>query len=128
MKPTVLLFAFNDAEKREKIARTLLPLKLRIKKIEKNDYCQPLGALLGITEEAVMEAYQGPDLPHEMMLIAGCDDPQIHALLGALRKAGIPKIQRKAVLTENNQFWNALELFEELDQEYEYFRQQEENK
>lgn len=128
MKPTVLLFAFNYADKREKIARTLLPLKLRIKRIEKSDYNQPLGVLLGIVEDAAVEAYQGADLPNEMMLIAGCDDQQIHALLDALRKAGIPKIHRKAVLTENNQYWDALELYEELDQEYEYFRQQEGNK
>jgi hypothetical protein len=126
MKPTVLLFAFQDAEKREKMARALLPLKLRIKKINKSDYHQPLGALLGIAaEEPAIAAYQGPDLPHEMMLIAGCSDPQIHALLDALRNAGIPRIHHKAVLTENNQYWNALELYEELNQEYEYFRQQE---
>lgn len=124
MKPTVLLFAFNDADKREKIARALLPLKMRIKKINKSDYLQTLGTLLGIAEEENAEEYQGPDLPHEMMLIAGCNDPQIQTLLDALRKAGIPKIHHKAVLTENNQYWNALELYEELNQEYEYFQQQ----
>ncbi len=126
MKPTVLLFAFHDAEKREKIARALLPLKLRVKKIDKSDYHQPLGALLEMAEkDAASPAYQGPELPHEMLLIAGCSDPQIHALLDALRSAGIPRIHHKAVLTENNQYWNALELYDELNQEYEYFRQQE---
>jgi len=125
MKPTVLLFAFNDADKREKIARALLPLGLRIKKINKSDYRQPLGVLLGIAAAEAAAEYHGPDLPHEMMLIAGCDDPQIHDLLDALRKAGIPKIHHKAVLTENNQYWNALELYAELNQEYEYFRRQE---
>jgi len=124
MKSIVLLFAFNDAEKREKIARALLPLKLRIKKINKINYLQTLGALLGIAEEENAEEYQGPDLPHEMLLIAGCSDPQIQALLDTLRKAGIPKIHHKAVLTENNQYWNALELYEELNQEYEYFKNQ----
>jgi len=124
MKPTILLFAMNDAEKREKIARALLPLKLRIKKINQSDYCQTLSSLLGIAEEESTEAYQGPDLPHEMMLIAGCSDKQIQALLDVLRKAGIPKIHHKAVLTENNQYWNALKLYEELNQEYEYFKNQ----
>ena len=124
MKSIVLLFAFNDAEKREKIARALLPLKLRIKKINKINYLPTLDALLGIAEEENAEEYQGPDLPHEMMLIAGCSDPQIQALLDTLRKAGIPKIHHKAVLTENNQYWNALELYEELNQEYEYFKNQ----
>lgn len=124
MKPTVLLFAFNDGDKREKIARALLPLKMRIKKVNKSDYLQTLGALLGIAEEENTEEYKGPDLPHEMMLIAGCSDPQIQSLLEALRKAGIPKIHHKAVLTENNHHWNALELYEELNQEYEYFKNQ----
>ncbi len=124
MKPTVLLFAFNDGDKREKIARAVLPLKMRIKKISKSDYLLTLAALLGIAEEESAKEYQGQDLPHEMMLIAGCSDPQIQALLDALRKAGIPKIHHKAVLTENNQYWNALELYEELNQEYEYFKNQ----
>jgi hypothetical protein len=117
---------FSRCRKKGENGRALLPLKLRIKKINKSDYHQPLGALLGIAaEEPAIAAYQGPDLPHEMMLIAGCSDPQIHALLDALRNAGIPRIHHKAVLTENNQYWNALELYEELNQEYEYFRQQE---
>lgn len=124
MKPIVLLFSFNDGEKRERIARALLPLSIAAKKINKSDFRQPLGALLGIAERETAE-YKGLELPHEMMLIAGCEDPQIHALLDALRNAGIPRIHHKAVLTENNQYWNALELYEELHQEYEYFRQQE---
>jgi hypothetical protein len=38
--------------------------------------------------------------------------------LGSLRKAGVA-INLKAVLTENNQYWNTLQLYEELKKENE---------
>ena len=37
MKETILLFHFSDREKRNKVARALFPLKLKIKEVEKKD-------------------------------------------------------------------------------------------
>ncbi|HWQ73874.1 MAG TPA: DUF3783 domain-containing protein [Syntrophomonas sp.] len=123
MKPTLLMFNISDPDKREKMAMAALKVGIMPKKIKKSDYRQSLAALLELGERSETE-YNGPELPHEMLLLANMDDDQIQGLLDAFRVAGIPRINHKAVLTENNQSWNALMLYKELDREHEYFKQQ----
>lgn len=119
MKPTILLFNFTDKPRLDKIIRAILPLKIKIKKVDKEDYMQPIESLIGIKGiDSTQEKYDGLELNDEMLLLADMTDPQINQLLQSLRKVGV-SINLKAVLTENNQYWNTLQLYEELKSENE---------
>lgn len=124
MKPVVLLFNFTDKSRLNNILKAILPLKVRTKNVDKEDYLQPIGYLAGIKDiDSVIEKYDGEGLGDEMLLLAGLTDSQINKLLSSLRKAGI-FIGLKAVLTANNQYWNALQLYEELKKENEAINRQ----
>lgn len=125
MRETVLLFHFSDRDKRNRIARALLPLKVRIKEIEKADYLNPVGFLAGNKEiEAAQDIYDGPELEGEMMVLAGILGNRMDGVLKAVRKAG--SVPYKAVLTSANQYWNVLELFQEIRKEHELMHKKEE--
>lgn len=125
MRETVLLFHFSDRDKRNRIARALLPLKVKIKEIEKADYLKPVGFLAGNKDiEAVQELYDGPELEGEMMVLAGILGDRMDAVLKAVRKSAL--VPYKAVLTPTNQCWNVLELFQEIRKEHELMHKKEE--
>ena len=119
MKPTVLLYNFNDTERRNKITLALMPLGYRLKKVSREDYIQPLGYMAGIEGiEPINETYDGEELASDMLIMVGMSSGQIDNLIMAFRKNGIPKVNCKAVLTKTNQHWNAIELYKELRLEH----------
>lgn len=119
MKPTVLLYNFNNDERRRKITLALMPLGYKLKRVSKEEYNQPLGYMAGIEGiEAVEGTYEGEELGGEMLIMVGMTSGQIDNLIMAFRKNGIPKVYCKAVLTKTNQNWNAIELYKELRLEH----------
>lgn len=120
MRETVLLFNFTDREKRNKVTRTLFPLKLKIKEIEKKDYLQPIGYLAGNKEISPFEGeYEGEELEGEMLVMAGLTSDRIDMVLKALRRSGAGSIPYKASMTPTNQHWNPVQLFKEIKEEHE---------
>ncbi|MCI8896125.1 MAG: DUF3783 domain-containing protein [Lachnospiraceae bacterium] len=136
MRETILLFGFSK-ERQSKLMRALLPLKMRIKRIEQDQLGQPLGVLAGqqpaeekqSSEKGAEEKQSqgkaaegcGQALGDEMLVMAGLTSARVDAVLAALRKGKTGPIPYKAVLTETNQQWNAWELLEELKQEHARF-------
>jgi len=53
-----------------------------------------------------------------MLIMVGMTSSQIDGLIMAFRKNGISKVNCKAVLTETNQYWDALKLYQELKLEH----------
>lgn len=124
---TVLLFNFTDKSRFDKILRAALLQKIRIKKVNMEDYLQPMGYLAGKKDFApTQEKYDGPELEDEMLFMADMTSTQIDGLLQILKKVGI-SIKLKAVLTENNQHWNVLKLFRELKNENEALSKSDKN-
>lgn len=127
--------------------QALLPLGFRLKTVDPKDYQKPVGILAGVkgmeetdqgTEEdsgAVgfsaagfgsadahknsTEANAEISFSDEMILMAGFTLPQIDALINALRKRGVGRIDYKAVLTDTNKDWNSFQLYEEIKKEHE---------
>lgn len=60
-----------------------------------------------------------PEIPVEMMVLKQFSNRRLDELLINLRKAGVPKIGLKAVLTEHNSGWTFYHLYEELKEEHE---------
>ena len=104
MKPTILLINFKDQQKLRKLKMALLPFKIRLKTVEPQDYCQPVGYLAGVKEISQAE-------------ITGNLFDQV---LFTLRKAGTP-VDYKAILTEHNQNWNCIQLYKELEKEHQMY-------
>lgn len=120
MKATILLFHFSDKDRRNKLTRALLPLRMKIREVSREDYLQPVGYLAGKKDIPPLdETYDGEELEGEMLLMAGLLGPQMDQVLKAVRKSGIGPVPYKAVLTSANQSWNALKLFQEIKSEHE---------
>ena len=119
MKETVLLYNFSD-ERLGKIRRALLPLKIRIKTVGVDEYSQPLGFLAGIAGiESSTETYIGDGFKDELMLICGLYQVKLQALLNALYKNGVGRIDLKAMLTPTNISWNSTRLYEAVKADHE---------
>lgn len=125
MKETVLLYNFTDRERALKIRQALLPLGFRLKAVDKKDYRTPVGVLAGVkgmtenVDSVEPDANAGSGFDDEMILMAGFTSARIDALIGALRKRGVGRIDYKAVLTDTNKYWDSLTLYEEIKKEHE---------
>lgn len=120
MRETVLLYNFSGERKRQ-LTKALLPLGFRLKTVVKEDYLKPVGFLAGVKDvEDNGSVYEGEEFQDEMMLMAGFTSSRIDALIGALRKNGVGRVNYKAVLTETNKSWDSVSLFQELKKEHEY--------
>ncbi len=119
LRETLLFFNFPDKKQWIRLQQAFLPLKLRLKKIPKEDYEKPVGYLAGQKElPCPLKNYEGDELDAPMLVMVGLDRFRIDAVLSCLRSPGMPKIDYKAVLTPTNQSWSVLQLFEELKKEH----------
>ena len=59
-----------------------------------------------------------PQIPEEILVMKNFTGRRIDALLLNLRKAGVPKIALKAVITEQNSRWTFYQLYEEIKKEH----------
>lgn len=127
MKETVLLFQF-DEERTAQIRRALMPLKIRVKIVRPEEYCQRIGYLAGNREISAVEEESVPSnvlqtggIEQEMMVMAWMTGRQVDQVLTVFRKQGIGRIDYKAVVTFQNQYWDCKTLYEELKREHEAF-------
>ncbi len=117
----VLLFHI-DPIKANRIESLCKKLSIRTSKIEPALYSQKLGYLAGIPGFPKEEkSYTGPDFPSEMMVFSGMSD-RLDQFLSEYKKAAIPPIGLKAVITPHNIFWSAEDLYKELFKEHQLFQ------
>lgn len=121
MQETVLLYQMEPGRKKL-IQKALCPLGCRIVMVEKKDYLKPVGTLAG--EKlflAVEKEYDGPSFNAPMLVMAGMSEERVDKTLKLLRESGAGPLPYKAVLTQTNQYWTSLMLYEELQREHEAF-------
>lgn len=114
----ILLFHIEPAKYRqiESICRSL---HIQVIKVKPTSYEQTLGYLAGISGfNRQNSTYTGPEFPSEMLVFAGMDSDLVDAFLDAYKKASIPPIGLKAILTQHNIFWTATALYKELFREH----------
>lgn len=118
MAQTILTFRLEQ-EKRALVSSICGRLGIHVVQVERKDYGQKLGALAGISGFAKEKTkYDGPELPAEMLVFSGMTSQQLDEFLDAYREGGLPKINLKAVITPDNIFWSAQQLFLELMHEH----------
>lgn len=97
-------------------------LGIRTSRIKLADYSQKLAYLAGIPGFLREDTdYTGPEFPSEMMVFSNMAD-MLDQFLSEYKKAGIPPIGLKAVITPHNIFWSAADLYEELFKEHQAFQ------
>lgn len=118
-RASVLLYNITDKKRTDKIKFIFVLMGIRIKTVDKADYLKPIGSLAGM--EGIpgdTGIYEGEGFDDEMLVINHFTDGQMNQMLAYLKKEGI-RIDLKAALTPTNQFWNSIELHEELLREHE---------
>ena len=118
MKELVLYYTPSPAPHVAKLKSVLVRMGVRIKNIGPEQVNQTVGYLAGLPgfEEQAAEAL--PVIPEEVLVMKNFTSSRIDALLFGLRKAGVPKIALKAIITEHNCKWTFYQLYEELRKEH----------
>lgn len=117
-KETVFLYHFEHTDRTKKLKGVLIRLGIRIRVIADDMIGQKVGYLAGVKGFELEEEITTDRIPEqEVMLMKDFSGQRIDQLLIELRKAGVDKIELKAVITSNNQNWSFLSLHEELMKE-----------
>ena len=106
----------NDT-KAAKLKAVLVRMGIRIKNISPEQVNQTVGYLAGLDgfEEKEQEGCPGVE---EILVMKNFSNRRIDELLLNLRRAGVPKIDLKAVITDTNCKWNFYDLYLELKKEH----------
>lgn len=117
----ILLFRVEPV-KAAQIEALCKALGIRASKVKLSDYSQKLAYLAGIPGFPREDIdYAGTELSSEMMVFSNMSD-MLDRFLSEYKKAGIPPIWLKAVITPHNIFWSAADLYEELCKEHQFFQ------
>lgn len=120
MREMVLYYNTVQNPNVAKLKGVLVRMGVRIKNITPEQVTQTVGYLAGIEgypESEIQEVL--PVIEEEMLVMRGFTSRRMDELLMNLRKAGVPKIALKAVVTESNCGWSFYHLYEEIREEHE---------
>ena len=118
----ILMFEFNSLIAGLTVDRAVASFGAEVVPVPRKHYNKPLADLIAewsevYDENAELEEYTGGPLGGRMLVF--CDmDEELHAVLASLREAGIGTDCLKAVLTEHNRTWDAVQLYGELRREH----------
>lgn len=126
----VLYYNPEVSSKVMKLKGVLVRMGVRIRNVAPEQVLQPVGTLAGISgyerpENGAVQETELPAIPDEMLVMHGFTGRRIDELLLGLRKAGVPKAELKAVVTESNAGWTFYHLYEEIKEEHERMKQRE---
>lgn len=124
MKETVLYYNPGKPETMKHVTMmksVLVRMGVRIRNIGPEQVLDTVGYLAGMDgfERTTDTAGDLPEIQEEVMVLKQFSNQRLDELLMGLRKAGVPRIALKAVLTEHNSAWTFYHLYEELKEEHE---------
>ena len=114
----VLLYQFHDAERLERLRAVLKALHIRVRVLKDEDHAEKIGFLLGLKGFQPAKEREEFTFPHEVMVLQNIRHKRLDAVLEAIKEAGIPKIQYKAVVTPFNTLWTLQRLCETMQKEH----------
>lgn len=107
----------NDT-KAAKLKAVLIRMGIRIKNISPDQMGQTIGYLAGFDGFEELKQEECPDVEEEILVMKNFSNSRIDELLLNLRRAGVPKIDLKAVITDTNCKWKFHDLYLELKKEH----------
>lgn len=124
VKPTILLYNFEDKKRKNKIRAFCNMQGIRVRIVEKEEYDKTIGELMeneSQTEPEFSKEAGGQeesiDFDEEMLVMCRLGR-KMDLLLGYLRREKM-RIPLKAVLTPVNQIWDSVRLYREIRAEHE---------
>lgn len=103
---------------------TLARLGIRMHRILPDQIGETLGFLVHLEGfDPQTEIKNTPSIPEEVLILHNFSSERLNVFLRALKKAGIPPIPLKAMVTQHNVKWTFSALVEELRQEHEAMTQ-----
>lgn len=115
--------ADKDKEKAVRLMKSVLVrMGVRIKNIGADQVLEKVGYLAGLEGYLPCVQDEKPDeLPvilQDVLVMKNFTSSRIDVLLAGLRKAGVPKIELKAIITPQNADWSFFQLYQELVREH----------
>lgn len=101
-----------------KLKGVLVRMGVRIRNIGGDQVNQRVGYLAGMPGFEEEQEPSAPFIEDEILVMKNFNSRRIDELLMNLRKAGVPKIALKAIITEQNSKWTFYQLYEELKEEH----------
>lgn len=122
MNEIVLYYAPENIPHMSLVKGVLVQMGVKIKNLTPERCVMKIGSLVGM-EGFEKEKVSGQEkqlslMREEMMILAGFTDERLEALLANLKKAGVPRINLKAIVTETNAGWTPCELYLQLAEEH----------
>ena len=120
MKELAMFYNFSD-ERFRKAKFALMPLKIQVKKVEKEDFNQPIGFHCKASRALSLQAekFDGDGLDEEMIVMHNFTNKTIDSLIRALNKCGVGRVPLKAVITPTSKDWDSLTLIKALKADHE---------
>ncbi len=123
----VLYYNPDSSIRVTKLKGVLVRMGIRIRNVAPDQVLDTLGELAGVSGYENSGHSAAPDeekkelpvIAEEMMVMYGFTSSRIDELLAGLRKAGVSKVELKAVVTETNISWSFFHLYEEIKKEHE---------
>lgn len=121
MKELALYFTPNNTPDAMKLRGIMVRMGIRVRNITPEDFNQKVGYL------AEVPGYEDPEdtenmpvtiIDEEMLVMHRFSNGRIDELLKKMKDAKIPRVNMKAVVTENNCGWTFTQLYEEIAREH----------
>ena len=117
----VLYYTPEQNENVNRLKGVLVRMGIRIRNVAPEQVDETVGALAGMQGFALSgrKEEEHPFIPEQMLVMHRFTGRRMDELLANLRKAGVPKIDLKAVVTPSNCSWSFYHLYEEIREEHE---------
>ena len=124
----VLYYSTGDPrmKKQEMMMKSVLVrMGVKIRNVAPDQVMESVGYLAGVPAFEKREVLQQPEaeekipqITEQMLVMKDFTSRRIDTLLLNLRKAKVPKINLKAIVTEQNAGWSFYHLYEEIGEEH----------
>lgn len=115
---SVLYYTPDPHDSAAKLKGVLVRMGIRIRNISPDQVMETVGALAGMPGFPLTGEKATKVIPQPVLVMYRFSSRRVDELLLNLKKAGVPRIDLKAVVTESNCQWSFFHLYEELCQEH----------
>lgn len=119
----VLLFHISG-KKQNQIKKLCSLLGIAAVSVDESRHGEQIGVLAGITGFKGKTDSNSKTVSAEMLVFSGMDSEEMDRFLSEYKKNGIEPVALKAVVTPDNIFWTAEQLFRELMMECCHYKKQ----